>query len=231
MTADLSHAREIARSSDRNARIDAFVERMAATPAGPNSVNFYADAVDGAAVRRRNLTRYLRQVAERQPRVLLVGEAPGYRGMRITGVPFTNTVLLREGIPHFGLLGAENGYEVPETADKVAAEPTATVLWRTLVDLDFLPALWSAFPVHPHRPGQPLSNRTPTMREAAAWSWSWQALQQALDLDRVVAVGNIAAASLARSGVTAPRVRHPAHGGKELFAGGLRALLAAGFDR
>jgi uracil-DNA glycosylase len=177
------------------------------------------------------LARYLAQLAERRPRVLLVGEAPGYRGMRITGVPFTNLGLLRDGIPHFGLLGVENGYELPEAPVGVAAEPTATVLWQTLVELDFLPALWSAFPLHPHRPGEPLSNRTPTAREAAAWMWSWQAVQELLGIERVVAVGNIAATSLARLGLTVPRVRHPAHGGKAKFASGLRELLDAGIDR
>jgi uracil-DNA glycosylase len=210
--------------------IEAFVSRLASTPAGPNSVNPYDSAEKQNAIRRRNLTRYLRQLAERRPRVLLVGEAPGYRGMRITGVPFTNTVLLRGGIPHFGLLGEENGYELPEVPPGVSPEPTATVMWQTLVELDFLPALWSAFPLHPHRPGVPRSNRTPTGREAAAWSWSWQALQELLEIERVVAVGNIAAASLARSGYDVPRVRHPAHGGKVLFASGLRELLDAGID-
>ena len=211
--------------------IDAFVQRMASSPAGPNSVNPYDFSDDQNAVRRRNLARYFGQLAERRPRVLLVGEAPGYRGMRITGVPFTNLALLRDGIPHFGLLGVENGYELPEVTAGVALEPTATVLWQTLVELDFLPALWSAFPLHPHRPGKPFSNRTPSGGETADWMWSWQAVQELLGIERVVAVGNIAAHSLARLGLSVPRVRHPAHGGKVKFASGLRELLDDGIDR
>jgi uracil-DNA glycosylase len=211
--------------------VDAFVERLASTPAGPNSANFYDATDEQNAIRRRNLARYLRQLADRRPRVLLVGEAPGYRGMRMTGVPFTNTAILRAGIPHFDLLGEDNGYEIPVVPPGVAPEPTATVMWQTLVELDFLPALWSAFPLHPHRPGEPLSNRTPTAREAAEWAWSWQALQETLGIDRVIAVGNIASASLARLGLAVPRVRHPAHGGKVKFAAGLRELIDAGIDR
>ncbi|MFC0682682.1 uracil-DNA glycosylase family protein [Lysobacter korlensis] len=210
--------------------IDGFVHRVASTPAGPNTANPFEFSGEPNAIRRRNLTRYLRQLAERRPRVLLVGEAPGYRGMRITGVPFTNTVLLRNGVPHFGLFGEASGYELPPVPPGVAPEPTATVMWQTLVELDFLPALWSAFPLHPHRPGVPLSNRTPTGGEAAEWSWSWRALRELLEIERVVAVGNIAAASLARSGYDVPRVRHPAHGGKVKFASGLRELLDAGID-
>jgi uracil-DNA glycosylase len=206
--------------------IRAFVERLASGRAGSNSVNPFAFSLPANAVRRRNLTRYLEQIGERGPTVLLVGEAPSYRGMRITGVPFTNTVILRRGVPHFGLFGSANGYSVPDDLPAVAAEPTATVLWSTLVELDFLPLLWSAYPLHPHRPGNPLSNRTPSMAETAEWSWSWHALEQMFSIRTVVAVGNVAYDSLARTGLSVSRVRHPAHGGKKMFARGLRDLLA-----
>ena len=207
--------------------IDAFVERLAAGRPGPNSVNPFDASRGDNAIRRRNLTRYLEQLAERRPATLLVGEAPGYRGMAITGVPFTNTVLLQRGIPEFGLLGTANGYEIPD-ARGVAAEPTATVMWQALVALDFVPVLWSAFPLHPHRPGNPGSNRTPTATETSEWAWSWQALMHLFPIRSVVAVGNVADAALTRSGWSVPRVRHPAHGGREAFRRGLEALLADG---
>ena len=207
--------------------IDAFVGMLAEGGSGTNSVNPFDRSRDDNEIRRRNLARYLGQLAERRPTTLLVGEAPGYRGMAITGVPFTNTVLLRRGIPEFGLFGAENGYAVPDTPT-VAAEPTATVMWQVLTSLDFLPLLWSAFPLHPHRPGEPLSNRTPTVAETMAWSWSWQALRDIMAITAVVAVGNVAQASLARTGMMVPRVRHPAHGGRDEFRHGLQTLLAEG---
>jgi uracil-DNA glycosylase len=207
--------------------VDAFVERMARSHAGPNSVNPFDFSRRNNAIRRENLALYINQMAERRPAVLLVGEAPGYRGMRITGVPFTNTTILHRGIPHFGLLGSENGYSVPDEP-AVAAEPTATVMWQTLVELDFLPMLWSAYPLHPHRPSNPLSNRTPSAAEVAEWSWSLAALRELLSIQSVVAVGNVAYDSLVRSGLTVPRVRHPAHGGRARFASGLGDLLAAG---
>lgn len=208
--------------------IERFVERMARTPSGPNSANMFDRSDPGNALRRHNLTRYLEQLAERGPSTLLVGEAPGYRGMRITGVPFTNTAILARGIPEFDLLGTANGYALPDPLPAVAAEPTATVMWTTLVELDFVPVLWSAYPLHPHRPGAPLTNRKPTTAESAAWAWSWQELERILPITAVVAVGNVAAAALARAGRTVPRVRHPAHGGRVEFANGLRALLEDG---
>ena len=206
--------------------IDAFVERLATSRAGPNSVNPFDDSQRPNAIRRRNLTLYLEQLAEHRPSALLVGEAPSYRGMRITGVPFTNAVILQRGVSHFGLFGPANGYSVPDDQWAVAAEPTATVMWSTLVELDFLPLLWSAYPLHPHRSGNPLSNRTPTAAEAAEWSWSWRALRDVFSIRSVVAVGNVAFDRMGRGGLAVPRVRHPAHGGKEMFARGLRDLLA-----
>lgn len=208
--------------------IDAFVERLATSPAGQHSVNQFDYSRPSNAIRRRNLALYLNQLAERRPTVLLVGEAPGFRGMRITGVPFTNAVILRQGVEHFGLFGSAHGYEVPDEYPVVAAEPTATVMWRTLVELDFLPVLWSAYPLHPHRPGDPLSNRTPSTTEAAEWSWSWMALNDLFAIRTVIAVGNVAHNSIARSGLSVPRVRHPAHGGRDKFTRGLQELLADG---
>jgi uracil-DNA glycosylase len=205
--------------------IDAFVGRLEKSPAGPNSVNPFDHSERDNTIRRRNLELYLNQLAERRPATLLLGEAPSYRGMRVTGVPFTNTTILRRGIPHFGLLGTANGYEVPD-APRVAAEPTATVMWNALVELDFLPVLWSAYPLHPHRPGNPLSNRRPSAREATEWAWSWQELMDVFSIRSVVAVGNVAHDILVKSGLSVPRVRHPAQGGRDKFTLGLRELLA-----
>jgi hypothetical protein len=64
------------------------------------------------------------------------------------------------------------------------------------------------------------------MGEAAEWSWSWRALQDMFSIRSVVAVGNVAYDSMVRRGLSVSRIRHPAHGGKAMFARGLRDLLA-----
>lgn len=66
------------------------MERLAAVETGPAATNFFNRAVPENALRRHNLEIYLQEMLDRRPKVLLVGEAPGFRGMRITGVPFTN---------------------------------------------------------------------------------------------------------------------------------------------
>jgi uracil-DNA glycosylase len=208
--------------------VEEFVAVLAACEPGPDSTNFLAGSSPGNTARRRNLELYLTEMLDRRPRVLLLGEAPGYRGMTLTGVPFTNRAMLGATEHPFGLFGPGKGYVVPDAPPAVAAEPTATVLWQVLAELDFLPLLWSAYPFHPHRPGLPLTNRTPTAAEIAAGQPLWQALERLSGVQAVVAVGNVAERSIRAGGRTVPKVRHPAHGGKARFRQGLQELLAAG---
>jgi hypothetical protein len=206
--------------------IEAFMDRLASGETGPGINNFFDHRLPENAQRRRNLGIYLQEMLARSPKVLLVGEAPGFRGMRITGVPFTNRTILEGPANGFGLFGPGKGYVLPADAAGIAAEPTATVMWEVLAELDFLPLLWSACPWHTHVPGQPLSNRTPTAAEAARGTQFWQALTEAFRIETVVAVGNVAHRSLGRAGLEVPKIRHPAHGGRAGFKLGLQELLA-----
>ena len=205
--------------------VDAFIERLAAVAPGAAWTNFFDHSTSSNAVRRDNLSLYLTEMLERSPDILLVGEAPGFRGMRITGVPFTNRTIFEGPANSFGLFGPGKGYVLPPEASGVAAEPTATVMWQVLAELDVLPLLWSAFPWHPHQPGRPLSNRTPTPAEAALGTPFWQTLAELFAVRTVVAVGNVAHRSLQRSGLEVAKIRHPAHGGRAGFKRGLEQLV------
>lgn len=205
--------------------IEAFVERLAAVPSVPGRNNFFDYSSEANAQRRVNLVRYLQEMHDRDPKVLLLGEAPGFRGMRITGVPFTNRTMFQGPANSFGLFGAGSGYEVPAEAAGVAAEPTATVMWEVLAELRFLPLLWSACPWHTHEPGRPRSNRTPRVSEASLGTAFRQELTDLFGIETVVAVGNVAHRSLLRSGIDAPRIRHPSHGGRSGFKQGLQDLI------
>ncbi|MGO4119598.1 uracil-DNA glycosylase [Arthrobacter sp. YAF16] len=207
--------------------IEDFVHRLASVETGPGCANFFDHSEPANEQRRRNLAIYLQELRDRSPKVLLVGEAPGFRGMRITGVPFTNRPILEGPANAFGLFGPGKGYVLPPDAAGIAAEPTATVVWEVLAELEFLPLLWSACPWHTHVPGRPLSNRTPTASEAALGTPFWQALKQEFAIETVVAVGNVAHRSLQRSGLEVPKIRHPAHGGRSGFKRGLEELIAS----
>lgn len=72
--------------------LDDFVAALAEVQTPPllfDPYGLWPDA-SGNGARRGNLADYLRLMARREPTLLLVGEAPGYRGCRLTGIPFTS---------------------------------------------------------------------------------------------------------------------------------------------
>jgi uracil-DNA glycosylase len=149
---------------------------------------------------------------------VLVAEAPGYRGCRRTGVPFTSGSLLLEGIDPPGLFGYKQGYELDPSDGPPLGEQTATIIWRELRRHKLVALGWNAWPFHPHRPGMPNTNRTP---RAAELRQGYPFLEQVLALAPglpVVAVGNSAHQSLSAIGMPHRRVRHPAQGGATRFA-------------
>jgi uracil-DNA glycosylase len=147
-----------------------------------------------SAVLRDRLRRYLETRSE--ARVVLVGEAAGYRGARVSGIPFTSDRQLTGSGP---------------------AEASATIVHRVLsrlgVEEDVL--LWNVVPTHP---GTESSNRPPRRDEVEAAA---PFLEEVL-LGRVaIAVGRTAQAATG-----ARYVRHPSHGGAVAFEQGLREAFA-----
>jgi uracil-DNA glycosylase family 4 len=144
-------------------------------------------------VRRHRLCGYLASRAGAS--TILVGEAAGYRGARVSGIPFTSERQLTGSGP---------------------AEASATVVHRVIAELgvedDVL--LWNVVPTHP---GTASSNRRPMRDEVAA---ARPFLLELVRGRRVIAVGRLAAAELGSD-----YVRHPAHGGAVAFADGVRRRL------
>lgn len=173
--------------------MDAFIEALAAARIG-RTFNFYRDG-DGAAVRRARLLAYLE--ARAAAPILLVGEAPGYRGARISGIPFASERQLTGTGP---------------------AEATATVVRRTLAELGLADDVlcWNVVPTHP---GTPTSNRRPTRAEVAG---GLPFLRRLAEGRRAIAVGR-----LAHEVVGGCYVRHPSHGGAAEFREGLARMLTA----
>jgi uracil-DNA glycosylase len=176
-------------------RMEELIERLARAQIGA-TFNFYRDG-DGAATRRGRLLDYLR--ARRDAPLLLVGEAAGYRGARVSGIPFTSERQLTGTGP---------------------AEATATIVRRTLAELELEEdtLCWNVVPTHPHPPGRPDANRRPTSAEVEA------GLSFLLELARgrrTIAVGRLAHAVLGD-----PYVRHPSHGGASAFAATVRVVAS-----
>ncbi|HLV34807.1 MAG TPA: uracil-DNA glycosylase [Spirillospora sp.] len=215
--------------TDRRDPIDHFIHRLSCAETAPDACNQYAPGSPTNAIRRANLRRYLQAMVERRPDTLLVMEAPGYRGCRLTGVPVTSRRILLEGVPDLELFGSERGFQdVPEPGfERVQGEQSATIVWGTLRQIGVVPLIWNTFPFHPHQPGQPLTNRRPRAPETALGTTFLRDLLDWFAPSRVIAVGNVAYATLESMAVMCERVRHPAQGGKNDFVAGLTAHLQA----
>ncbi len=209
-------------------QIGALITALAKGETAADAFNEYARDHDNNALRRANLRCYLRAMAERMPDTLLVMEAPGYRGCRLTGVPVTSRKLLLGGVPELHIFGGDYGYrDVDEPGfEAIYGEQTATIVWGTLAKLRVLPFIWNTFPYHPHKPGQPLTNRKPRKAEREQGANFLQQIIEMWQFKQVFAVGNVAYDTLRERSIDCAKVRHPAQGGKHDFVAGLTALLA-----
>lgn len=208
-----------------NDRIRNFIEELAVTEVTANVYNQYSYADMGNAVKRENLYIYLNQMYRLKPEILLVGEAPGYRGSRLTGVPFTSEHLLMHDMEGLNLFGEKAGYRVTSYKDKLLKEATATIIWETLLKNNVIPLAWNAFPFHPHLEKRPESNRTPLKNELKIGERPLLKMIEIFNIKRVVAVGNKAEQSLKKLEICCHKVRHPAQGGKNEFAEGISQIL------
>lgn len=202
-----------------------FIYRLKQANPGQHCVNPYQNGCAANDVRCHNLKLYLGKLSKRQPTHLLIGEAPGYRGCRLSGIPFVSPAILTRGLPACDLFGLAQGFVLPEDATAVTNEASATIMWQTIAAIKPTPLLWNAFPFHPHKPGHPDSNRSPGQAELAE---GIAFLEQIIDMfqqPQLVAIGKKAAQLLSRCQWPHTAVRHPSHGGKDQFIKGIQALF------
>jgi len=170
------------------------VDELAGASIG-DTFNQYA----GSELRCERLRAYLRRRAGAP--LLLVGEAAGYRGARVSGIPFTSERQLTGGGP---------------------AEASATIVHRVLAELGLEEhvLLWNLVPTHP---GSESTNRRPTRVEIEA---SRTFVEELARGRTVVPVGR-----LAQSELGGPYIRHPARGGAAAFRAGLLRFCAGAHER
>lgn len=177
--------------------------------------------VAGAQAPAARLER-LRQHFSVRPSFLFIGEAPGYQGCHVTGIPFTSEALVCDGaIPRVPAEGRIS------TRERPWSEPSARIMWGVLYQqgISEQTVLWNTFPFHPYKSGDLHSNRTPTADEVKSHASILHAVVKHFRGARVIAVGRIAEKTLNGLGVeNVLAVRHPSMGGAPLFRSGVEAI-------
>ena len=186
-------------------------------------------------IRRKQLAAYLRNRLGKV-KLIVIGEALGYRGGHFSGIPMTSERILlgkkeNAGIKPEHVFSSFNPRRTSkrEQCPDGFSEPTATIVWSSFLRLGLKPeefVLWNAFPWHSFNPRRGLlSNRMPNRSERSAGLSVLKAFLDLFPCEEIVALGNVAASQLKELNVESHRVRHPASGGARLFRKGIGTLV------
>ena len=210
---------------------ESFVESLAAVRLDPETVfNPYSDRCpvydleNAPELRRENLISVLKAAMNLGVDSVWVGQEPGHKGARRTGLALTDDRTLDDMSKMFG-----GALVARATRPSHMREDTAHAAWKVLSQLDCRVFPWNVFPLHSHEQGKPLSNRKHDSKERAVGIPFLCDILTMLKPGRIVAIGAIAedvvlcdtdvCAALARV-PESPKcyaVRHPARGGEGEF--------------
>ena len=181
----------------------------------------------GPVIRRKHLLVYLHKRLG-NVKLAVIGEALGYRGGHFSGILMTSERILLGKKENAGIKPEHvfSGFKARRTSKREQcpdgfSEPTATIVWSSLLRLCLKPdefVLWNAFPWHSFDPRRGLlSNRMPNTSERSAGLSVLNAFLDLFPCREIIALGNVAAWQLKKLNVVCHRVRHPASGGAKLF--------------
>ncbi len=207
--------------------IESFLETLQRQKNTPTVTNPYLD--DGVVNNLRLYLEYMLEHMSAHPgrRVLLVGEAPGYKGCRITGIPFSSVkVLMRAEHPLLHTIKSKLSLS-SDALREMTSENTASIVWQYLVDKKTVPLFWNSFPFHPHPEGKENKNRTPNSKEITQGITYLQQLYDIFQPEIVAGVGvkGVECARKAYPVSSIKYIRHPSYGGKSEFIEGMNSII------
>ena len=168
-----------------------------------------------------NLRLYLITMNKREnKRILLVGEAPGYKGCKITGLPFTSgKVFEKFGHPLLKEIGSQL------KLSKIESESTSTIVWKYLSEKNNTPLFWNSFPFHPE--GNEDKNRKPNLEEIEMGIKYLKRLHSIFNPEIIAGIERVGVkcAKKAFPEVNISYIRHPANGGKPEFMDGMDKII------
>ena len=189
---------------------DAFFKRLQKRASRDQAFNPYKEPH-----LRANLKLYFEYLYElNQNQILLIGEAPGYKGCRLTGIPFSSCDLIQSS-QHKLFKHLRDKVILKESA----SENTAAMIWEQLEDKNIIPIFWNAFPFHPFNKGKQSSNRAPSSKEVEEGQWYIKELIKIFKPKTIAAIGRKGELALQKLNLKTEikYIRHPSYGGKSDF--------------
>ncbi|WP_423798200.1 uracil-DNA glycosylase [Neobacillus sp. SAB-20_R2A] len=198
---------------------------------------------DAPMLRINHLQRFLEPRIS-NARYIFVAEALGFQGGHFSGIPMTSEIMItgnhlevdyqhvfhgkvgrrtsnpNSQFPRFKMIWKKRG----------ASEPTATIVWKTILENNVDPfeiILWNIFPFHPYDPAVGLlSNRTPEPNELKLGVYYLKRLLNLCPQNiKVIAIGNHSTNTLNQHEIENIPIRHPANGGAPAFKEGCKRIF------
>jgi len=201
-------------------KIELFIKNLTEYIESSDSTNLYGGNSRESQIRRKNLKLYLEKMKKLNPSFLLLGEAPGYKGCRLTGIPFSSEKILATND-----FFKNQGFNCINEPQSLESEISATIIWNELENYTNKPLIWNIFPFHPHKSNSIKSNRTPTKSELMSGKEYLKQLLEIFDIKKIIALGRKPESQISDLGLDFIYVRHPANGGKNKFINGLKTEM------
>jgi hypothetical protein len=200
-------------------RIKLFIDELSKEESTYELTNVYSPKIPQGKICRENLYNYFQRIKNNNSKVMLIGEAPGYNGCRLSGIAFTCEENFTEDIiPR--IMGKDLGYKIFSDGEP-KKELSASIVWPKLKEwyntYGTIPMLWNICPFHPHKEGNILSNRTPTDKEIQRGVNYFLRLIDLFDIQYIGCIGRKSDGMVERLGLPHTYLRHPSCGGIKQF--------------
>ena len=178
------------------------------------------DLEDAPQRRSQTLSAVLGAATEQDIDSIWIGRDLGHRGGRRTGLALTDDVHIHEHAHRWEL-----SIQRP-TKGEIVAERTAAIIWSVISQIEVSVFLWNVFPLHPHKPDNPFSNRSHNSLERKIGEEFLSQLVLHLKPRRLIAIGSDAARTAHRLADRHEviQLRHPSYGGCRQFLVQMREL-------
>lgn len=181
------------------------------------------DLPEAISIRKSNLRKYLMAQHQLGAENLWVGEAPGYNGVRRSGIYLISEPQYTELGERLGGISFEKATRTPNKATQ-----SSKAVWKLIQTLPSVPLTYDAFPLHSFRNRPPFVNRSPSKKELRSTAHILEQLLAIYEPQKIIAIGRKAEYALQYLGVKSTYVRHPSRGGGPAFEQGIKGIYGIG---